>query len=247
MRRGAIFLTLLLPAALAAPACEKGTHRAARRTFEELMTRALPPADRAAALERFVTEYPEPKTNPYLKRACMLLADHRTRAGRPDLGASWLERAVRADADDPDLLNALGYHYARHGMNLDRAKDVLEKAVRLSEERDLPPRRQGFIKDSLGWCYRMRGELALAVALLEEAGRLAPDTAIIRQHLAETYRALGERERAADLYLDLIRTAGGEEPAYRKALAELGREGGPAYAREIERRLRDVQLQAPGR
>src|SRR3989475_1845120 len=44
-------------------------------------------------------------------------------------------------------------------------------------------------KDSLGWAHRMRGDLPQAVALLEEAGRLAPDVPILREHLADAYRA----------------------------------------------------------
>jgi Flp pilus assembly protein TadD len=236
VRRGAGLL-LAVVACLLAAACEKGTHRAARRAWQDLMARGLPAAERAAALEAFVRDYPEPKTNPYLRRACVLLADHHGRAGRQEVAASWYERAVRAEPDDPDLLNVLGYHYARHGLNLDRAVVVLERAVRLAEERGLPPRRQGMIKDSLGWCHRMRGELSLAVALLEEADRLAPGVTAIREHLAQTYRALGENDKALDLYLDLLVRAPGGKEAYRLEIAAIGAEGGPARRRAVERRL----------
>ncbi len=218
-------------------ACEKETHRAARREFQSLMARGLPPAEQAASLEGFVQAFPEPKTNPYLVRACSMLAEHHARGGRPDIAASWYERAVRASPDDPDLLNALGYHYARNAMNLDRAVSVLETAVRLAEERGYPPRRVGLIKDSLGWCYKVRGDLPLAVALLEEACRLAPGVPILRTHLADAYRALGEPSKAVAIYLDLYLEGRGTDAQIRETLTEIGHDGGAPLSREIQARI----------
>ncbi len=222
-----------------ASACEKETHRAARNAFQDILAADLGADARAAALEAFVRDYPERKTNPHLLRACGLLADHHARAGRADIAASWYERAIRADPDDPDLLNALGYHYARNRMNLDRAVTVLEQAVRLAEERQYPARRLGFIKDSLGWAYRMRGDLPLSVALLEEAARLVPDVPIVQEHLADAYHAIGERDRAVSIYLDLYLKGRAIGAGLRDTLRALGREGGPAYARDVERRIEE--------
>jgi tetratricopeptide (TPR) repeat protein len=239
MRRAA-FVSLMAAALAFLVVCEKETHRAARREFQRLMGRDLTTEERAAALEAFVREFPERKTNPHLTRACTILADHHARAARPDIAASWYERAVRASPDDPDLLNALGYHYALHRLNLDRAVSVLESAARLAEERGLPPRRQGFIKDSLGWAYRERGDLPLAVALLEEADRLAPDVAVIQEHLAGAYRDLGERDKAVAIYLDLFLKGGGRSASLKQTLVEIGREGGDRLSREIDRRIRNA-------
>lgn len=233
--RVVIVLSLVLPAA----GCEKETHRAARRTFQEILAADLKDDDRAVALEAFVRDFPERKTNPYLVRACSLLADHHARAGRADIAASWYERAIRSVPDDPDLLNALGYHYAINGMNLDRAVSLLGEAVRLAEERHYPDRRRGFIQDSLGWAYRMRGDLQLSVARLEEAARLAPGVPIIREHLAGTYHALGERDKAVSVYLDLYLGGRATRADLLAAMRSIGLEGGPAYSREVERRLAD--------
>jgi dienelactone hydrolase len=233
----------LLVACLLLGACEKETHRAARAEFQSLIARGGSATDQARALEAFVARFPEPKTNPYLTRAEVLLAEYHTRAEELDIAASWYERAVRASPNDPDLLNALGYLYASHGMNLDRAVTVLESAVRIAEERASPPRRLGFIKDSLGWAHRMRGDLPLAVAVLEEADRLAPDVPIIRSHLADSYRAIGERQKAADILLRLLLDTRGTDPGLRMALADVGREGGPRLARDIARRLEEGMKQ----
>src|SRR5207245_5288723 len=169
-------------------------------------------------------------------RACMLLAEDRVRAGHADIAASWYERAARASPNDPDLLNALGYLDASHGMNLDRAVSVLEAAVRIAEERGYPPRRQGFIKDSLGWAYRMRGDLPLAVALLEEACRLAPGVPVLRTPLPDAYRAIGEREKAAAIVVDLYVEGRATDPERRHTLSETGRDGGSSPVKEVARR-----------
>lgn len=245
MRRGlrALATLVVVAASLALAGCEKETHRAARREFQSLMVRGLPPPDQAQALEAFVNRFPEPKTNPYLVRALTLLAEHHSRAGRPDIAASWYERAVLADPDDPDLLNALGYLYASNAMNLERAIAVLETAARLAQERGYAARRQGFIKDSLGWAHRVRGDLPQAVALLEEACRLAPDAPILREHLADAYRALGETDKAVALYLDLYLEGRATDPRLRQILAGIGREGGAARARALAARI-DAGLRA---
>jgi tetratricopeptide (TPR) repeat protein len=239
MRRApaCVAVGVVLAALIPHLACEKETHRAARKAFQDILARDLPPVDQTNALEEFVRAYPEPKTNPNLVRACGMLADLHIRAGRPDIAASWYERAVRASPDDPDLLNALGYHYARNRMNLDRAVSVLEPAVRLGEERQYPSRRLGLIKDSLGWAYRERGDLPLAVPLLEEASSLAPGVAVIQEHLAEAYHALGENDRAAALYLDLYLKGRGTDAALRGTLGAIGREGGREFAKQIDRRI----------
>jgi tetratricopeptide (TPR) repeat protein len=238
-RRAPAALAWLLLAAAGLPACEKTTHRLATRAFQDLMGRHLPAEERAAGLRIFVRRFPEPKTNPYLGRALALLADHETRTGRPGAAASWMEEAARAFPDDPDALNALGYHYARHGFNLDRAVGILETAVRLAERRGDAPRKRGFIKDSLGWALRVRGDLQRASAELEEADRLAPGVPILREHLADTCRARGEHRRAAAIYLDLYLQDGGRDDRLRGLLEAITREGGPAVERFVAARLRD--------
>jgi tetratricopeptide (TPR) repeat protein len=182
----------LLAATLWFPACEKATHRKATVAFEELMARGSLPGQRAEELRAFVRRYPRPKTNPFLRRALLLLAEHERRSGRAEEAASWFEAAVSAFPDDPDLLNALGYHYALNGIRLDRAVAVLETALRLAEERGDGPRRIAFIRDSLGWACRARGDLDRAVRELEEADRLAPGVPVIQEHLADVHRALGQ-------------------------------------------------------
>jgi dienelactone hydrolase/Flp pilus assembly protein TadD len=235
--RCTMVIGLCVLAALLTPGCEKETHRAARREYQEIRERHLPDDAMAAALESFVHRYPEPKTNPNLARACGWLAGYHARSGRAELAASWYERALRVDPDDPDLLNALGYHYARSGLNLDRAVAVLEKAVSRAEALRYPERRRGLILDSLGWAYRRRGDLPQAVATLEEACRLAPGVPILKTHLADTYHALGERDKAVATYLEVYRDSRATDLQTRVTLEALAREAGPSLSQEVARRL----------
>jgi dienelactone hydrolase len=229
-------LTCLL-AAVVLTGCEKGTRWAAEREFRELLARDLASADEARELEAFIERYPEPKTNPNLLRAYMMLGVYHDREHRYEIAASWYERALRVSPNDPDLMNSLGYLYARHGLNLDRAVVLLETAVRLAEQREYPPRRLGLIKDSLGWAYRARGDLPQAVVELEEACRLAPGVAILREHLAATYRDIGEIDRSVAIYLDLYLAHRGTDRRLRMILENLDREGRDGASLGVARRI----------
>jgi putative transcriptional regulator len=99
--RACVAVSVVLAALIPHLACEKETHRAARKAFQDILASNLPPVDQANALEEFVRAYPEPKTNPNLVRACGMLAEFHIRAGRPDIAASWYERAVRASPGEP--------------------------------------------------------------------------------------------------------------------------------------------------
>lgn len=90
-------------------------------------------------------------------------------------------------------LNYLGYMWAESGVNLDRAAEMLNKAV--SQE----PRNGAYI-DSLGWVYYRQGKLDLAEKYLTDATRLLPRDATVREHLGDVFAKRGDYHRALDLY-----------------------------------------------
>src|SRR5262245_9986529 len=71
-------------------------------------------------------------------------------------------------------LNYLGYMWADSGVNLDRAAELLNKAV--SQE----PRNGAFV-DSLGWVYFRQGKLELAEKYLTDATQLLPRDATVKE------------------------------------------------------------------
>ena len=82
--------------------------------------------------------------------------------------------------DQPEVLNYLGYSWIVKGLNLNEAKDLIIKAVKL---RPMDP----YIVDSLGWAYYKLGEYTKAVQELERAVSLKPTDPIINDHLGDAY------------------------------------------------------------
>lgn len=80
--------------------------------------------------------------------------------------------------NDAATLNYLGYMWADQGVQLERAKEMLEKAV--SRE----PRNAAYL-DSLGWAYFRMGELAQAEKNLREAYRREPGDPTIEEHIGD--------------------------------------------------------------
>jgi predicted Zn-dependent protease len=95
--------------------------------------------------------------------------------------------------DNAATLNYLGYMWAESGTNLDRAADMLNRAVRQD------PRNGAYI-DSLGWVYFRQGKLDLAEKYLTDATHLLPRDATVHEHLGDVFAKRGDYHRALDLY-----------------------------------------------
>ena len=90
------------------------------------------------------------------------------------------ELALKLMPDEPQVLNYLGYSWVDQGVNLDRALDMIRKAVALRPK-------DGYIVDSLGWAYYRLGRLQEASDELERAVELRPDDPNINDHLGDVY------------------------------------------------------------
>jgi len=121
--------------------------------------------------------------------------------------------ALELEPEQPFVLNYLGYSWVDMGMNLDRAKRMLNRAVELRPN-------DGFIVDSLGWVHFRLGDYKLAVEKLERAVELEPGDPG-RCLLAGRARARGPLSVAARA---LARARGGSDRRNR-AQAEFGPAG----------------------
>ena len=101
-----------------------------------------------------------------------------------------LEQAVRLAPDQPVALNYLAYSWAERREHLDRAHEMLERAVAINPN-------DGSIVDSLGWVLLHQGDTAGAVSQLERAVELQPDDPVINGHLGDAYMAAGRKREAA--------------------------------------------------
>lgn len=100
-----------------------------------------------------------------------------------------LQTALLYEPDQPYVLNYLGYSWADQGANIDKAAEMIEKAVRLKPN-------DGAIVDSLGWVYFRMGEFEKASKTLEKAIELSPTEAEINDHLGDAYWRVGRKTEA---------------------------------------------------
>jgi tetratricopeptide (TPR) repeat protein len=100
-----------------------------------------------------------------------------------------LLEALKLRPDDPGVLNYLAFSWADQGINLDRARTMLERAVQL-----LPD--DGAIIDSLGWVMFRAGDYDDAVKQLEHAVSLDTGDAVINDHLGDAYWRAGRQIEA---------------------------------------------------
>ncbi|WP_158043976.1 tetratricopeptide repeat protein [Skermanella pratensis] len=100
-----------------------------------------------------------------------------------------LQRALELSPDQPLLLNYLGYSWIDRGMNLDRGRSMIERAVQLKPS-------DGYIIDSLGWALYRLGDFGGAVTHLERAVELKPLDPTINDHLGDAYWQVGRRAEA---------------------------------------------------
>ncbi|MDP7469092.1 MAG: tetratricopeptide repeat protein, partial [Alphaproteobacteria bacterium] len=100
-----------------------------------------------------------------------------------------LLRALELQPGQPYVLNYLGYSWVEQGVNLERAREMIEEAVKLKP-------RDGYIIDSLGWVLFHFGEFERAVRELERAVELRPHDSTINDHLGDAYWRTGRRNEA---------------------------------------------------
>jgi tetratricopeptide (TPR) repeat protein len=96
------------------------------------------------------------------------------------------EQALALYPDQPQVLNYLGYSWVDQGQHLDKAIEMIRKAVSLRPN-------DGYIVDSLGWAYYRLGRYDEAVRELERAIELRPEDPVINDHLGDAYWKVGRR------------------------------------------------------
>lgn len=142
------------------------------------------------------------------------------RAGDQKAAEKTFLAALDRNPDHAPTLNYLGYMWAESGTNLERAHEMLTRAV--GQDPD-----NGAYVDSLGWVYFRLGKLDLAEKYLTDATRLMPRDATVHEHLGDLFAKRGNTERALELY----RTALSLDPEskdvakLRTKIAEIERRG----------------------
>jgi len=106
----------------------------------------------------------------------------------------YFQKCLQISPDWPEACNYLGYMWAEHGTNLDRARDLLEKAVKAE------PKNAAFL-DSLGWVFYKLNEPEKALRHIREAVELSdkPDPTLL-DHLGDVLAAAHQPEQAREAW-----------------------------------------------
>ncbi len=97
--------------------------------------------------------------------------------------------SIELSPEQPLTLNYLGYSWIDSGKNIDEARKLISKAVKLRPS-------DGYFVDSLGWAYYRMGEYEKAVIELEKAVSLVPNDPIINDHLGDAMWRAGYKNEA---------------------------------------------------
>ncbi|MEA3119030.1 MAG: hypothetical protein QOI13_2300, partial [Paraburkholderia sp.] len=105
-----------------------------------------------------------------------------------------LRQLIKAQPDNPQAYNALGYSMADRNEHLDEAEKLIEKALSLAPN-------DAFIMDSLGWVKYRLGDTTDAQKILRHAYDLQPN-AEIGAHLGEVLWKSGDEVDALAAWRD---------------------------------------------
>lgn len=97
--------------------------------------------------------------------------------------------ALKFQPENPMILNFIGYSWVDKGVHLDRALELLSRAVALSPD-------DGYILDSYGWAFYRTGRYDEAVKWLERSVARVPDDPVILDHLGDAYWRDGRESEA---------------------------------------------------
>ncbi|MDP6379827.1 MAG: tetratricopeptide repeat protein, partial [Phycisphaerae bacterium] len=121
-----------------------------------------------------------------------------------------LAALLKLKPDFPPANNDLGYLWAERGENLERAEQMIRRAVKAE------PDNAAYL-DSLGWVMYKRGRFAEAAKLLGRAAKVAPNLdPVIWDHLGDTRFRLDDAKGAIEAWRKAVDVLEGEKRSPRR-------------------------------
>lgn len=117
----------------------------------------------------------------------------------------YFEQCLKLKPDFPEAQNYLGYMWAEHGMKLDKARELIEKAVKAE------PKNSAYL-DSMAWVLFKLKEPQEALSYVLKAVELTeqPD-ATLYDHLGDIYAALNQPEKAREAWTKSLSVEANEQ------------------------------------
>lgn len=119
----------------------------------------------------------------------MLLASALDASGDWSGAQKALEEALVLAPKNAQVLNYLGYSLLERRIDVKRGFELVSRAYELSPQ-------SAAIIDSLGWAHFLRGEIDIAIPLLEAAVKSAIGDVAINEHLGDAYWSAGRKSEA---------------------------------------------------
>jgi tetratricopeptide (TPR) repeat protein len=111
--------------------------------------------------------------------------------GQKDDALKAMEKLVEINPNDPEILNYVGYSYADRGIELKKARMLLEKAIKLSPD-------DPYVTDSITWLNYKEGKLDAAKQGTEKMAKLMKEASIFElemlEHMFTIYKQVNDIE-----------------------------------------------------
>ena len=116
------------------------------------------------------------------------------RKGDYEQAEKYFEKCLQLAPDSPETLNYLGYMWAERGVKLQRARELIEKAVKAE------PKNAAYL-DSLAWVLYKLGQPKAALPHMLQAVELSEEAdPTLYDHLGDIYAALKEPDKAVEAW-----------------------------------------------
>ncbi len=136
------------------------------------------------------------------------------KSGKKKQALQLMEEIASSDPENAEALNYIGYTLAEEKRDLQRAHDLISRALALKPD-------NGYIRDSLAWLYYHMGKLDLAFREIKQAVLTADSDPIIWEHYGDIAAKLGNKPEAQKGYTNALKFEAKDKDAIRKKLQAL--------------------------
>ena len=108
-----------------------------------------------------------------------------------------LRTLLRAQPENSEALNFLGYSLAERGVHLDEAERLVKRALKIKPN-------DGYYLDSLAWVYFKLGKYGQAIKVQTRAIGIVKEDAVMHEHLGDMYWKHGDHAKARAMWKKAI-------------------------------------------
>lgn len=132
--------------------------------------------------------------------------------GNVERSEQYYELAIELSDSAAIYLNNCAYMYAVRALELDKALQMVERAL------ESDPENSSYL-DTKGWIYFQQGDHKNALKWIKKALKVDEDSAPILEHLGDVYLAMGKKSRAKAAWADAL-TSDPNNAALKEKLAQ---------------------------